>query len=518
MTEQALLHDAPVTVGRKIKELPDLARHLQRQRSQGRTVVHCHGVFDPLHIGHIRHFQQARKHGDILVVTVTPDRFVNKGPHRPVFPEQLRAEAIAALECVDYVAVNRWPMAVETIQLLRPDVFVKGNEFQDGKDRLGAIPLEEQAIEAVGGRIAFTDDLTFSASNLVNRHFPVFSREVTDYLAGFASRHGTASVLGHLEAVRPLRVLVIGETIIDEYHYCEAIGKSSKEPTLAVKSLGVERFAGGVLAVANHVAGFSDRVSVVSMLGDLNPQLDLVEEKLNPAIKRCFIKRHASPTIVKRRFIEQYFFTKLFEVYDINDGRLDEVDNAAVCNALREELEQCDVAVVFDFGHSMLSPEAVEILCEDAPFLAVNTQSNAGNHGYHTISKYPRADYVCIAENEMRLDSRDRRGELHGMIESLTERTGCRAAVVTRGKTGCLAWGADEGFVEVPALAGKIVDRVGAGDAFLSITAPCVALGAPMEIVGFIGNVAGAQAVATVGNRDPINRTALVRHIEHLLK
>ena len=72
---------------------------------------------------------------DALVVTVSPDRFVDKGPGRPAFPEQLRAESVAALECVDYAAVNRWPTAEETIRLLRPDYYVKGQEFERPEDR-----------------------------------------------------------------------------------------------------------------------------------------------------------------------------------------------------------------------------------------------------------------------------------------------------------------------------------------------------------------------------------------------
>ena len=106
----------------KIRGIEELARVLESVRGEGNKVIHCHGVFDLLHIGHIRHFEQAKKLGDVLVVTLTQDRYVNKGPSRPVFNEDLRAEAIAALDCVDYVAINRWPMAIETIGLLRPEL------------------------------------------------------------------------------------------------------------------------------------------------------------------------------------------------------------------------------------------------------------------------------------------------------------------------------------------------------------------------------------------------------------
>jgi sugar/nucleoside kinase (ribokinase family) len=166
----------------------------------------------------------------------------------------------------------------------------------------------------------------------------------------------------------------------------------------------------------------------------------------------------------------------------------------------------------------MLTQEAVDILGREARLLVINTQSNAGNLGYHTISKYKRADYICIAENEMRLEARDRRGDLEPIMRDLAHQLKCGRIVVTSGKNGCFCYSDFEGFCRVPAFAGQVVDRIGAGDAFLSLTALCVAQDAPMEVVGFIGNVVGAEAVATVGHRTSIERIPLCRHIEHLLK
>src|SRR5436309_12837249 len=136
--------------GNKIKPVDDLAKTVADLRAHGKKVVHCHGVFDLLHIGHIKHLEAARKLGDALVVTITPDRFVNKGPHRPAFPERLRAEALASLACVDFVAVNEWPTAVETIRALRPNLYVKGIVREAGKrDHTDAIRHEEEAVRSV---------------------------------------------------------------------------------------------------------------------------------------------------------------------------------------------------------------------------------------------------------------------------------------------------------------------------------------------------------------------------------
>ncbi len=163
---------------KKIKPLHELSELLQSLRDEGKKIVHCHGVFDLLHVGHIRYLEHAKKMGDTLVVTVTQDHHVNKGPHRPAFTEHLRAESLAALDCVDYVAVNQWPTAVETIKLLKPDFYVKGPDYKDSKDDItGKIKDEAEAVQSIGGEIRFTEDITFSSSHLINSIIPPFGEE-----------------------------------------------------------------------------------------------------------------------------------------------------------------------------------------------------------------------------------------------------------------------------------------------------------------------------------------------------
>lgn len=503
----------------RVIAIEDLAKVLGPLRAERKKIVHCHGVFDLLHIGHIRHLEQAKKLGDVLVVTVTPDRYVNKGPHRPVFNEELRAEAIAALDCVDYVAINQWPMAVETIRLLRPDFYVKGSEYEEAeKDCTRGITLEGEAVRSIGGRLVLTDDITFSSSHLLNRHLPVFPKEVSDYLAGFSARYSADHVLRYLENARALKVLVIGEAIIDEYQYCETIGKSGKEPILAARYVSSEKFAGGILAVANNVAAFCDRVGLLTFLGRSDSQEEFIRERIDARVDAMFLYMDNAPTIVKRRFVERYPFQKLFEVYVMNGSEEHPVHSRALCSRLREVLPEYDAVIVTDYGHGMLGPEAVDILCRQARFLAVNTQVNAANHGFNTVSKYHRADYVCVSEGEIRLEARSRHRDVRDIVLEVADKLSCEHVLITRGKEGCLCYNQREGFFEVPAFTQHVVDRIGAGDAVLSVTTPAVIQGAPIEVIGFIGNAVGAQAVATVGHRRPIERVPLFRHIESLMK
>ncbi len=455
-------------------------RNLQWLSGMKSKVVLCHGVFDLLHIGHIRYLEQAKELGDTLIVTVTPDKYVNKGPNRPVFNENLRAEAIAALDCVDYVAINEWSTAVETIKLLKPAFYVKGSEYRDEDDYTGGISLEEESVISVGGKIAFTDDITFSSSGLINQH--LLPQGTVDYLADFSSRYTAGDILQYLEGAKSLKVLVMGESIVDEYVYCEALGKSSKEPMLAMKHLYTEVFQGGIEAIVAHIEGFCETV-------------------------------HATPSnpIIKRRFIEEYFFTKLMEIYEFTN-----VSWGGDDPRWEEWIDNYDVVIVADYGHGMMTKKAIETLCKQRPFLAVNVQANAGNLGYNTISKYSRADYISLAENEAKLEARDANGDLREIVKGISQKLNCNRIAITRGKNGSLCY--DGSFYEVPAVATKVVDRMGAGDAFLAITALCVAQGAPMEVVGFIGNAVGAMQVATVGHRKPVGCAELFRYVETLLK
>lgn len=504
----------------KVKDIEQLAQTLDERRQQGKKIVLCHGVFDLLHIGHIRHFQQAKAMGDVLVVTITPDQYVNKGEGRPVFTESLRLEAISALDCTDLVAVNRWPSATEIIQILKPHIYVKGSDYKDAdRDLTGGIKLEEEAIRSVGGTLEFTNDITFSSSHLINQHLPVFPKNVRDYISDFNGRYSSDNVLSYLNDAKSLKVLALGETIIDEYVYCETLGKSGKEPVLAVRQIDSEKFAGGIVAVANHVAAFCNEVGLLTALGTVDSHEDFVRERLKSNIETNFLYLDSNrPTIVKRRFVEIYPFQKMFELYVMDADGSAAGESNALLPKLNEILPEFDLVLVTDYGHGLIGQDVVDSLCENARFLAVNTQVNAGNFGFNTASKYWKADFLCVSENEIRLDARSRQSDLQSITRNISTKLSCERVVITQGAQGCLCYSNNEGFFHVPALATQIIDRIGAGDAVFAAASLCAVQRSPIEISGFVGNAAGAHAVATVGNRDPLEALPFLRHLETLLK
>ncbi len=508
-----------MTALHKIKSIEELASIVRHEQAMGRKVVHCHGVYDLLHIGHIRHFHQARQFGDLLVVTLSPDRFVDKGLGRTAFPESLRAEALASLKDVDYVAVNQWPTAEETLRLLRPDFYAKGDEFKGIEtDPTGKMALEAAVVREVGARLVFTSDIVFSSSNLINRYLSHFSAEQQDYLNLFRARHPLPEVLGALEAMADLRVLVLGDVILDEYQYCQAIGKASKDPILALQYQSEELHAGGVLAVANHLAGFASRVDLVAVLGARDSNEAFIREQLRGNVRAEFVLKPEAPTTLKRRFLDSETLQKVMELYVMDDRLLPEALDLPLCRRVAELAAEADLVVVADFGHGTISPAMVRTLCDSGAYLAVNTQANAGNRGFNTIGKYPRCDFFSLAEHELRLETRDQTAPLRPQLTALAERQQAGHAVVTQGRMGCVVHARGGSTVKTPSFACKVVDRIGAGDALFAVSALAARSGLSVDMVGLLGSMAGALAVEVLGNQRSVEKMALKKALTAVLK
>lgn len=503
----------------KIIELHDLGRRSAELKQAGKKIVMCHGTFDLLHAGHIRYLQRARLEGDVLLVTVTADEFVNKGPGRPVFNSQLRAENIAALECVDFVAINYDVAAVEAINEIKPNVYVKGSEYRShGDDVTGNIVHEADAVAAHGGEVFYTDEITFSSTSLLNENFGVFPPETKSFLSRFRQDFPEKELHRLIDSLSELNVLVIGDAIVDQYHYVSALGQTGKGNVLAVQYDTEEQFAGGSLAVANHVAMFVKSVTVLSALGETDSHEEFIRKKLCDNVRPVFSKFIDSPTVTKRRFVDNDM-AKLFEVYFFNPNAVLENDGKDLSNWVDENAADFDLVIVADFGNGLISDELVKIICDKSKFLAVNTQINSGNRGYHVINRYPRADFISLNEPELRLASHNISDPLEKIGKVVGDALGASYVAVTRGVNGAMMIEVNNQAIhKIPALSSRVVDRIGAGDAFLALSALLVASGNDPQAAAFVGSVAAAIDVQIVCNREPIDPVKVKKYLTTLLK
>jgi len=503
-----------------VRTLAELARIADQVRANGKIVVQAHGTFDLLHLGHIRHLEAARQLGDVLIVTVTADQFVNKGPGRPVFTAEMRAEMLATLEYVDWVAVSNAADAVNLIQQIRPSIYIKGQDYQNPQgDITGKIELEREAVEANGGRIHFTSEVTFSSSELINSHLNVFEPHVREHLDVLRQNGELDELIELINSVSDYRVLVVGDAIIDEYQYVLPMHKTPKENMIATRYQDHEAFAGGVFAAANHVASFCKHVDVITCLGELNSYEEFIRQSLRKNVGLWSFSRAGAPTTLKRRFVDPSNTRKLFEVYFINDEPLAADLQTEMDRTIAKMAPEYDLVIATDFGHGMIAKSSIRALTTNSRFLAVNTQSNSANLGFNLITKFDRADYICIDLPEARLAVKDRfsvAGDIaHELIEDHVD---CSKIIVTHGKHGCVTLERGGIVHTIPAVARNVIDTVGAGDAFFAVTAPLVAAGGLMRQVGLIGNVVGALKVEIVGHRRFIEKSAVIKAVTGLLK
>ena len=241
----------PADIHDKIKPLGELIDEVARLKSTGSRVVHSHGLFDLVHPGHVRQLAAAKCAGDILAVTLVPDCDVVKRPHRPAFSEQLRAESLAALQYVDFVAIGASAAAIAAIRQLKPYIYVHGHDAAShtvlASDAANAV---EAAAHAVGSHVQRTNEIQFSSSELLNSFLPVYPPHVHEYLRGLGRAYTLDDLVKMVDSLKNLRVMVVGEAILDEYVYGDVLGKSSKEPILAMRYRSQETHAGGSVVIA----------------------------------------------------------------------------------------------------------------------------------------------------------------------------------------------------------------------------------------------------------------------------
>tara|TARA_Y100001970_G_scaffold53704_1_gene68093 strand:- start:32776 stop:34299 length:1524 start_codon:yes stop_codon:yes gene_type:complete len=504
----------------KIVSIDKLEKIIKNLKSKKKKIMLCHGVFDLLHIGHIKHFQEAKTLGDILVVTITPGKYVNKGPSRPAFNDRLRLEALAALNVVDFVALNTTPTATQLIKKIKPNIYCKGPDYKNKKNDLtGEIKNESKAIKKIGGKIYFTKDMTFSSGNLINKYINVFSQNQKNIINQIKKKYNFLKIKHLIESLKKIKVLVIGEIIIDQYVFCEALGKSGKEPMLVLRNLESEEYLGGSAAIARHLSDFSNNVSLYGMIGDKDHYREKITKRLPKNINFKFLKKDDSPTIVKKRFLDNVGNKKVLGVYTINDENLKKNDEKKFRNYLKANIKKYDLVIVSDYGHGFVSNENAKIICKNSKYLALNAQVNAANIGYHSMRKYNNIDCVIINETELRHELRNKNGKIESLMKELSISRNINNLIVTRGKDGSILFNKkDKKFNYSEAFASNQVDKIGAGDAMLALSSLCLKLKLDKSLSLLLGSLAAAQSVETIGNKEQVNKTKILKSLENITK
>ena len=499
----------------KFIEAEDLALILEKLKQDGKKIGLSHGVFDLLHPGHIQHFIAAKRDVDILIVSITADKFVNKGPGRPIFNEQIRISTLSALSAVDFVTISRDKTAEKLIEILTPDIYFKGSDYaNDSDDPTGKIKDEKHIVEKFGGKIHFTNEMTSSSSKLINSFLNVTPIEVQNWLKEIKNEFSVSEIEEYLNKLSQLKIAVVGEIIIDAYTKVEALAKSSKDPILAFRLLESEIYAGGILAIANNCSAWVSSVTAVSIIGHNDDRPTNLAKILNNNINLMLTKTER-PTITKHRFIDVGTNAKLFETYDFDPSPIPENELESVKKNLNNVIES-DLVLVADYGHGLMDPLLIEYLTSKKIYLSVNTQSNAGNRGYNTITKYPRVDFFTANSGELKLELRSQNVDYDSVMPKLINKLKASSAILTKGADGLTIYG-DGDIKSAPAIATKIVDKVGAGDSVFAIASLLAYIKTPPAMIGFIASIVASHEVAQFGHKNSLTLGDLKKQIRTML-
>ena len=504
----------------KIQSSESILKLLVKERLKKKKIVLCHGVFDLLHVGHIKHFESAKKVGDFLIVSLTSDQFVNKGPGRPIFNTDVRAKMIQSLSIVDAVIISKTESAEKMINLVKPDIYFKGPDYKDNtKDHTKKIFKEIKALKKNNGKILYSNDETYSSSNLINKSEILFNDEQRKFLKNISKKYSYEDIVDIFHKCKKLKPIIIGETIIDEYVFCQVLGKSGKEPHMVIRDDFKETYLGGAGAIANHVSSFCDKNYFISCIGDKKNYLKFIKKNLSKNIKTNFIIKKNGPTILKKRFIDLISGNKLFGVYSMNDKSVDLNSSNKLINLTRQHNLKSDLVIISDYGHGFISQKSASQISKLKKFIALNAQVNASNYGYHSLEKYKKIDTLLINETELRHEMRDKLSDVYFLAQILKKKHNIKNLIVTRGRNGAfLLESKNKKVIKCPAFSNKVVDKVGAGDTMLALVALCLKLKVPSDLTLFLGSLAGASAVENIGNSKNLERKNLLRTIEFILK
>ena len=493
-------------------------------RKAGKIVGLCHGVFDLLHYGHIEHLREAKAQGDILVVSVTAARFVNKGPGRPYFNDQQRLSFLSELDCVDYVMLSEAVTVHEVVKCVQPDIYVKGQEYADAaSDVTGNIGPEQQIVEQYGGRIYFTQGEVYSSTKLLNNFFGALPEAVVQMSRGLREKYG-ADVADQarkiVDSFEKLNVLVVGDIIIDDYVFCKVQGLTTKDAAMSTRYDFRERYAGGALAIARHLANFAGHVTLLSMMGPEQDIADYIVEKM-PSVECRIVQDSHFVTPVKKRFLKQHAirqqYEKLFSVNRLLDIEgMRQVNYQNFYRNLEELLPQYDLVVVCDYGHGLVDCHAIELIEQRSRFLALNCQTNSSNHGRNIITKYHHADAFVVDEQELRMPYGQSLAENDELLAKLCNDLSSTFGWVTMGAVGALGQHGGE-QAQIPAVTLHVKDTVGAGDAFYALAALCAAKETPIDLATLLANIAGAIKTNLVGNSQSVAKVDLLKFLATVL-
>ncbi|MCA9242420.1 MAG: adenylyltransferase/cytidyltransferase family protein [Phycisphaerales bacterium] len=490
---------------RKILSIDAMTRERQVLRDAGRSVVQCHGCFDIVHPGHIRYLRFARQLGDALIVSLTGDSQIAKGPNRPYIPQDLRAENLAALEFVDYVVIDANPTARELLTRLRPDVYVKGREYANAGDP--RFEQERDIVESYGGRVVFhSGDIVFSSSRLIRSMDADASLEECRLRSMLAqagvTRGGLENTLNELGG---LRAIVIGDALREQTVICDAGAAAADAPALLLQQLESNAYWTGAAAIAAQLRAFDVQTRLITVANDSDI------ESMRGELADVAVDAVRNDAACRGRTLFIADDTRLFELHHGAPSAIDSAVQHRLIERVEPLLDQCDLLIFCDAGGGLLSRSLVERLSarrrEARPFIAGCAQGPKGD-----LTTMSGVNLIFAPERRLREAVHDMTSSLPAACWNLLSQTRVGAAVVSLHKRGLISFFGDtrgagnaDGSANrlqsayIPNLCDAPLDLLGADETAFSIAAAALAARADHASATYLATAAHGLAARRAG-------------------
>lgn len=483
----------------KIKT-PEEIRAIIGARPRSKRVIMCHGTFDVVHPGHVRHLLYAKTKADVLIASLTADEHIKKGNMRPYVPQDLRAMNLAALAMVDYVVVDADATPLKNLALIQPDYFAKGYEYTAGS--VHPKTQEEIAVlDSYGGEVIFTPgDIVYSSSALIELAPPSIA---TEKLMTLMDAEGISfkDLRDTLAKFQGLRAHVVGDTIVDSYTYCSMIGGMTKTPTMSVRYEKKVDYVGGAGVVAKHLQAAGAKVTFSTVLGN-DAYKSFVLDDLNASGVRCLpIIDETRPTTNKNAIVAETY--RLLKI--------DTLDNRSISDKIVEQLTKqlgdadCDAVVFSDFRHGMFNRGTIPQLTAAIPAGVFRVADSQVASRWGNILEFQNFDLITPNEREARFALGDQDSVVRPLALELMKQSGCGTLMLKCGERGMITYRAPSlvdprAFFSVDTFASQVVDAVGAGDALLAYATLAMITSKNAVIASILGNMAAGVECEHEGN------------------
>jgi rfaE bifunctional protein kinase chain/domain len=488
----------------------DQAARIFKKIKLNKKIIHCHGVFDLVHPGHIRHLSYCKSKADVLVVSITPDKFIKKGIYRPLVPEKIRANNLSVIELVDYVIIDKFKYPYNVINKIKPNYFAKGNEYFNTKNPL--TEKEKQTLKKFGGKMLYTPgDFVLSSTKLINENEINLKFDKLKNLMD-VNNYTFEKLKEVIKNFNHIRIHVVGDLIIDTHNECEAVAGLHKSPTLSLIKKSSKSYLGGAGIVAAHFASFSNNVTLTTVinkdkLGNLAKKiLKKSKVRLNP------IYEQDRPTTEKSIFISK----------DHNLLKVNNVSNQPISNTSIDKIKKklrkndYDILIIADYRHGIFNSQSCKEIKKSISKKAFKVADSQVASRWGNILDFKGFDLITPTEQEARYSLFEQDLTIRTLADRLMNVSKSKNIILKIGERGLIALAKNKPeYITLDPFVENLKDANGAGDALLAYSSATLFKEKSLIMASIIGIIAASCKCEKKGNT-PIKINEMINKINEI--